>query len=312
MSDEKKSLPIFFARAEHDRLGPQLLRCADIGTDDHGRFFLQILKDHLSKSESRTDGDDLLLIGSEASHGNVAAHVIGIPAALAGSIIGMPLAPLAFLYGLFDENQYENRMVRLTVVNCFDQPLVVGPALMKHGDETAQCAIGTMSTDGLTFLPTSHRQIPAKQTIRVGSSSHDCYGVGMFLYERHTTAGIGFYGTEGALTFTCADPKFGPHTIGFAFVNGYAFDVRCALAGDMSQFGSLTADHFDATMAKFHSWSLEDAATRSDRAVASVWPDDPWACVMACFSGAVQTHHSGGTKGNEMVDFVIAFRPNKL
>jgi len=306
MSDDRKDLPVLFARIEEGKLGHRLVMCAHYGADGSGKTLPQILSDHLSEDEASTPGDGLLVRGSDANQGDVLGHVLGAPALLASSIVGLPLAPVAFLWGVFDENQYENRAVRITIVNGFDQPIVVGPAQMRHGDEFAQCAEGTMSTDGKTFLPSARRAIPGLQPLRIGASKVFCYGIGMFAYQRHTTMSFGAYGTEGVLTFTCADPRFGPHTIGFAFVNGYTTDVRCALAPDMSQFGSLAGDDLVGTLDKFHSWAIDDPATRSTTAITRLLQDGPLARVYACCAGVHESHR----QTFDLVDFVIAFQPN--
>jgi len=311
MSDDKKDLPVLFARIEEGKLGHRLVMCAHYGADAQGRTVSQILSDHLSTQEASTVGDGIFVLGS-VNEGVVLAHMagdtigVGVVAGAIALPIAVPAAAAAFLWSVFDGSRYENRMVRVTIVNCFDQPIVVGPAQMRHGDEFAQCAAGTMSKDGKTFLPTTQRQVPGLQALRIGAAEAFCYGVGMFAYQRHTTASVGMYGTEGTLTFTCADPRFGPNTIGFAFVNGYGTDIRCALAPDMSQFGSLQGDAMAATMDKFHSWAIDDAGTRSTTAIARLLQDGPLARVYACLAGA----HSTGRGTFDLVDFVIAFQPN--
>jgi len=317
MSDEKKNLPVFCARAGNGKLGDQLMSCAHVGMGEHGHYLPDILKDHLTKDESRTVGQSVLTGGDspEIFATNVLAHVIGAPAVLSVSVVGLPLAPVAFLYGLFDRAQSENRLVRVTVVNGFDQPINAGPALMRHGDEIAQCAAGYMTDDGKIFIPSTFRQVPGKQVINLGKASFECYGVGMFLFERHTTATFGWYGAEGVMTFSSSDPKFGPHTVGFAFVNGYRFDVRCALAPDLGQYGSLEGDHLEKTMDKYHTAAIDDAKTRSNAWSASVLPSGKSVLARACLSGdAWQGTRPDGDPivegSNCMVDFVVSFQPN--
>ena len=79
-----------------------------------------------------------------------------------------------------------------------------------------------------------------------GTANH--YGVGVYRFAKLFVAGIGFYGTEGAITLTTDDPA-APKPICIAWRVDQFTNVSCAATMDVTQYGT-GEDFYNATVAQ--------------------------------------------------------------
>ena len=248
MSDVK-DIPVMRMRKNDtgDGLADCLEKASVNGVDARGRTASQILADALSSPASSIDKQELFEPGSDLYVGATFGQLFGAPLAIAAGltivgagVIAPPVAMAAFAAALFGHDEIlSDRQVKIYIINGCDHPVTVSDAYMSCGEESAACANGSLASDGKTFVVAGRRQVPAAGEVTLAGKKVKVCGAGLFGYQKHTTMGVSFYGTAGALAFD--SPSFAGKTLGLAFSNGFAKNDIC-LAGsdDMSLYSSKT------------------------------------------------------------------------
>lgn len=254
----KKDIPVFRIRKNDtgDGLADLLEKISVDGVDARSRTASIVLSDALSNPTNKIDTQEVFEGGSDLYVGATFGQLFGAPLAVAAGLtivgaglIAPPVAMAAFGAALFGHDELlSDRQIKLYVVNGCDHPVSVSEAWMDCGEESAACANGSLASDGKTFVPVGHRQVPAAGEVNIAGKKLKVWGAGLFGYQKHTTMGMSFYGTAGVLTFSSA--SFAGKTLGLAFSNGYGKNDIC-LAGtnDMTLHGSDAKTFYNATVA---------------------------------------------------------------
>ena len=153
-----------------------------------------------------------------------------------------PIAPL--LEALPFLSHADDRLCVILIANGLNKSLKLsGDPFQARGKQTGHPDTQTPRAQG----PIAHSDpniIPGRSSFPSGNR----YGVGIYRFAKYIWAGIGYYGTEGAITFTTEDPR-APHPICIGWRVDQNGGCCCAATMDLTQYGT-DEDFFNATIAQ--------------------------------------------------------------
>lgn len=162
---------------------------------------------------------------------------------LALSMATGPLAPFTAIAAAIAAPFFgANRMATLIVCNATQGDIKMSEVYQDCGVQTARPVYSDTDIDTGSVRATKPDVIPGITQLVPGLLQG---GIGMYRFEKNLDMGIGFYGTGGAISWTCSDPDVHT-TMAFSWLVPETGDMGMSVTADLSKYSSLQ-DFYEKT-----------------------------------------------------------------